>query len=61
MTTANMIHHRALFLFTNVLAVLDIFNSRAKQNEEKARSATTSEAPSERPSMVQVRSAEETV
>lgn len=52
---------RALFLFTNVFAVLDVINSRRNRSERKARSAAQSETHSDRPPVSQVTSAEETV
>lgn len=48
---------RALFLFTNVFAILDVVNSRRNQSDRKSRS----EAQSEQPPVSQVTSGEEAV
>lgn len=49
---------RALFLFTNVFAVLDLVSSRRNRSDRKARSTAQSETHSDQPQMTSV---EETV
>lgn len=60
-TGTMLILTRALFLFTNVFAILDVVNSRRNRSDRKARSAAQSETHSDRPPVSQVTSAEETV